>query len=322
MVTDQQWDTIKSRLGYSYHVTEVNYPSTAVAGGSITVSAALQNRGFARIPLDRTAYVVLRGPVNYVVGVTNPNSAAYTRIAPTAQTNQSVQSWVKSQTATTVFSQTFPAPTVPGTYSLRLYIPDTDCANNSFCNATTQKNYEVKLATLRGGQNLFDTTNGTNDLGVTLTVSAGSCSDGGNLVQNCDFGAGTTAWHCGVGGSAAATCSVANGEHSTVITSPGTAAYQVQPNQSGLSLVSGTAYTVSFDARASVSRPISVSVTMNHDSYKSYSGVRSFTLGTTMAHYSFGFTQSDHSDTNVKLEFDLGANGNNTVVLDNVVLRP
>lgn len=322
MVSDQKWDLIKSRLGYSYHVTQVSYPATATAGASITVSADLQNRGYARIPLDRTAYVVVRGPVNYVVGSVNPNTAAYTLLVPTAQANQSVYTWVKSLTATTPFSQTFPAPPVPGTYSIRLYIPDVDCVNNAFCDATTKRNYEVKLATLRGGQNVFDTTNGTNDLGVTLTVTSGSCASGGNLVQNCDFAGGTSPWHCGVGGTAAATCSVVNGEYSTAITNPGTAAYQVQPNQTGLSLVNGTTYTVSFDARASVSRNISVSVTMNHDSFSSYSGVRTFTLGTTMANYSFTFTQTQPSDTNVKLEFDLGANGSNTVVLDNVVLHP
>ena len=60
---------------------------------------------------------------------------------------------------------------------------------------------------------------------------------------------------------------------------------------------------------------------MNHTPWSSHSGVRTFNLTTSMATYSFTFTMSQPSDTNVKFEFGLGAQGNNTVYLDNVVLR-
>jgi hypothetical protein len=66
---------------------------------------------------------------------------------------------------------------------------------------------------------------------------------------------------------------------------------------------------------------MTVSVSMNHTPFSSYSGVRTFSIGTSMATYSFTFTMTQPSDTNVKFEFGLGANGNNTVVLDNVTLR-
>ena len=61
-----------------------------------------------------------------------------------------------------------------------------------------------------------------------------------------------------------------------------------------VSLVGGTTYTVSFDARASIARSIGVSVGMNHDAFSSYSGVQTIPLGTTMAPHTFSFTYSDY----------------------------
>ena len=174
IATPNVWDAIKSRLGYRYQVTQVTYPSTATIGASVTMSVSINNSGFARIPQDRTAYLVLMGPVNYIVGSINPKSNTYTLISPTSQFNNTARSWVKG--TTTVFSQTFAAPTVAGMYTLHLYIPDADCINNSTCSDTTQSNYAVKLATLRNGSNVFDTSTGTNNLGIhTQRVSAELC---------------------------------------------------------------------------------------------------------------------------------------------------
>jgi hypothetical protein len=41
-----------------------------------------------------------------------------------------------------------------------------------------------------------------------------------------------------------------------------------------------------------------------------------------MATKALNFTMNHASDVNAKIEFDLGANGNNTVFIDNVVLTP
>jgi hypothetical protein len=152
-------------------------------------------------------------------------------------------------------------------------------------------------------------------------VAASSCAGGGNLIQNCNFSNGMTSWDCDFGGGAAGSCSVVNGELQTVITNPGTAAYQVQPNQENLTLTQGLTYTVSFSARASVARSMTVSVSMNHTPWSSYSGVRTFNITTGMATYSFTFAMNAASDSNVKFEFGLGAQGNNTVYIDNVALR-
>jgi hypothetical protein len=64
--------------------------------------------------------------------------------------------------------------------------------NNATCSDQTKIDYAVRLATLRAGSNVFDTTTGTNNLGVTLAVSGsggGSCvaPSAGNWVQNAGF---------------------------------------------------------------------------------------------------------------------------------------
>ncbi len=442
------WPEIRSRLGYRFRVTQVSYPQTATTSAPITVKVTINNDGFARIPYDRTAYLVLDGTTtDYVVGTTNPRPGAYTLIVPTAQAKQSVRSWEEDQNTT--FEQSFVTPASGDTFTLHLYIPDfdcvgnttcdtvVDCANQTGCTTPVRNNYALRLATKRTttGTNLFEIAKGTNNLGVSIAVSgscdpiancqdrecgpdgcggtcdpydntcpagescttagqcectpichgtspcgpdscggscgtcnsgsscvngecvcapsctgrvcgsdgctgscgscsagqtcneatgqcaASTCAAGGNLIQNCDFSGGTTSWSCSVSGTAAATCSVVNGEYQTVITSPGASTYNVQPNQKPLSLTASTIYTMSFSAKASVARTIKVSVTKNHDDYASYSGVQTFNLTTTMATYSFDFTMNQ-ADTNVKYEFQLGAAGNNTVTLDNVVLKP
>lgn len=316
------WNAVKSQLGYRFHAASVTYPASVRTGASMTLSAAIQNSGFAKFPNDRTAYFVLRGSGgNYVVGASNPKADAYTLIAPTSQVNEAVRSW--NEDVTTTFSQAFSAPP-PGTYTVHLYIPDPDCvASNSGCADAMKEKYAVKLATKRSGTNVFDSSGlGINNLGVSVVVTTNGCAGAGNVIQNCGFDSGMASFSCGFGGTATGSCSVVAGELQTIITSPGTAAYHVQPNQQSLSLTNGATYTVSFDARASVARSITVSVSMNHTPFSSYSSVRTFNITTSTAPYTFTFPMSQPSDSNVKLEFGLGAQGNNTVYLDNIVLRP
>jgi len=169
MVDTGQWDGIKSRLGYRYQVLNVAYPSAVVAGASVTLSITVQNSGFAKIPAERSVYLVLRGPANYVVGNLNPEPDQYAMIAPEMQANATLRSWAPG--ATTTFSQTFNAPSAPGAYAIHLYIPDADCVNNRSCSESVRANYAVRLATKRNDANVFAPATGTNDLGVSLTVT-------------------------------------------------------------------------------------------------------------------------------------------------------
>ena len=169
MINAGKWDTIKSRLGYRYQVLNVAYPSAVVAGAPVTLSITLQNSGFAKIPSERAVYLALRGPANYVVGTLNPEPSEYALIKPQAQANTTLRSWEPG--TTTTLSQTFNAPSAPGAYAIHLYIPDADCVNNSSCSDVVRANYAVRLATKRNDMNVFAPSTGTNDLGVSLTVT-------------------------------------------------------------------------------------------------------------------------------------------------------
>ena len=169
MVVTGQWDAIKSRLGYRYQVSSVTYPSAVVAGAAVTLNITVENSGFAKAPGERSVYLALRGPANYVVGSVNPAPDQYALVTPEAQSNATLRSW--NSGTTTTFSQTFNAPSAAGTYAVHLYIPDPDCASNSACSDAVRANYAVRLATKRNGMNVFAPSTGTNDLGVSLTVT-------------------------------------------------------------------------------------------------------------------------------------------------------
>ena len=79
---------------------------------------------------------------------------------PYTPSNSDTADWAPG--TTTRLSLTATAPATPGTYSLRLAIPDPD--------APRRIPYAVKLATLRGGTNVFDGPTGENDLGVSIKV--------------------------------------------------------------------------------------------------------------------------------------------------------
>lgn len=80
-----------------------------------------------------------------------------------------MQGWTKEAPA--VFTQTFTAPTLPGSYAVHVAIPDVDCIGNAHCNPQLRRDYAVRFATLRDGHALFDADLGSNDLGLTLTVA-------------------------------------------------------------------------------------------------------------------------------------------------------
>ncbi|HET9957702.1 MAG TPA: DUF4832 domain-containing protein [Polyangiaceae bacterium] len=175
MIAGLAWDDVKSRLGYRYHAKSVRYPSSVRAGAPLTVSVDLENSGFARIPQERTAYLVLEGAAQagggvaaYVVGKSNPGSS-FTPLLAIAQAGENVGLWRPGETIT--FSQTFPAPGVAGSYRLKLYIPDPECIDNRFCGPAQDRLLAVRLATKRAGNSVFDPNAGTNDLDVSITVS-------------------------------------------------------------------------------------------------------------------------------------------------------
>jgi len=153
------------------------------------------------------------------------------------------------------------------------------------------------------------------------------CTVGGNLLTNCDLSNGTTGWLEGFFGGTG-TQTVADGRLQIEITGAGTETYQVQPRQENLVLVQGTTYVVRFNAYASITRPITVTMTQNGGGYASYSGARTYTLTPEMQLITFEFTMNAPPPAeNVKFEFDLGDDTQNptlpnTVYLDNLFIAP
>jgi hypothetical protein len=143
------FETIRRRIGYRFEVKRVEYTQNVAPGGSFTVVIDIENSGWAKLHKPRTAEVVLRAdgipPERYT-----PSNSATAEWAPAPGTT------------TTRLELTDTAPITPGTYSVRLAIPDPD--------ARERIAYAVKLASKRNGVRLFDANTGENDLGVTIEV--------------------------------------------------------------------------------------------------------------------------------------------------------
>jgi hypothetical protein len=139
------YDEIRRKLGYRFEVTRVAFTPAVAAGQPFTVQVDIRNTGWAKLHRPRTAKLVLRS------GAAAPSFTL---------ANGATATWAPG--STTTLSVTANAPSTPGTYSVRLAIPDPD--------APARIPYAVKLASQRGGTNVFDATTGENNLGVSITV--------------------------------------------------------------------------------------------------------------------------------------------------------
>jgi hypothetical protein len=144
------YNEIRSRLGYRFEVTRVEYTPTVASGQSFSVTIDIANSGWARLHKPRKAKLVLRS--ESTTHVYDLSAGATESLAPgTPPTQISVTE----------------APPPVGTYSVRLWILDPDVPSG----ATKAKiEYAVKLATKRNGDKVFDPNTGENDLGVSITV--------------------------------------------------------------------------------------------------------------------------------------------------------
>jgi hypothetical protein len=144
------YDYIQRNLGYRFKVTRVEYTPTVASGQNFSVTIDILNSGWARLHKPRRARLVLRNES------TPPQS--YDLLAGETET------WAPE--TTTRLSASEPAPITPGTYSVRLAIPDPDVPDD----APTYIPNAVRLASLRDGVNVFDGNTGDNNLGVSITV--------------------------------------------------------------------------------------------------------------------------------------------------------
>ncbi|SMB94893.1 carbohydrate binding domain-containing protein [Deinococcus hopiensis] len=106
------------------------------------------------------------------------------------------------------------------------------------------------------------------------------------------------------------------------ITKPGSVNYAVQVRQDGINIERGKRYEVTFDAWAASPRGAMIKVGGGADrGYAAYSGEKQLSLGTTRSTQTFTFDMTATSDTQARLEFNLGAAGAGPVWIDNVRVK-
>jgi len=140
-----------------------------------------------------------------------------------------------------------------------------------------------------------------------------------NKIVNGTFDSNTTSWNSNATSPAAATFSVVSGQAKATITNAGTNTYDIQFSQA-ISITAGKSYKLDFDAKLTegTSRSIGANIEKSASPYTQY-GTSTYTLSTTLTHFTKTFTAVSASDSGARLVFQLGANVND-VVLDNVVL--
>lgn len=153
------------------------------------------------------------------------------------------------------------------------------------------------------------------------------CSASANLLKNCDYSAGETAWLRGFFGSAIGTQRVEHGMLVVEIQSGGADANQVMPRQEGLTLMQGTTYVVSFNAKASRARKLDVAITRSRGDLLAYAPSKTFELGEQLGAYSFEFRTDGAPPAELaRLELRLGGPEDNAspnvVWIDNVSVSP
>jgi hypothetical protein len=151
-IDDECYDAIRRRLGYRFELVSVEYTDEVAPGEDFKVTVAIKNMGWARLYKPRNAKVVLRDQAGNALPAYTP-------------TNAEVRDWLPGQTTSlTVIA----SPPTAGSYTVHLHIPDPD--EQPLAGETTDADYAIKLATLRGGSSAFNSSSGENDLGVTIDV--------------------------------------------------------------------------------------------------------------------------------------------------------
>lgn len=112
-----------------------------------------------------------------------------------------------------------------------------------------------------------------------------------------------------------------NGALKLDISAPGNNTYSVQVYQKPINVEKSDTYRVTFDAWASVDRNMSVKVGSEADrGWANYSGDQNIEITTTPKEYTFDFKMTGDTNPAARLEFNVGAAGENIVHIDNVKL--
>lgn len=140
--------TIKNKLGYRIQLTSGEYSTKHIAGSSLDVKLKLMNVGFAAMYNPRKLQLILQS---------TDGSKTWVATLP-----EDPRTWKPSKSCTVSESVALPSDIAAGQYKLYLYLPDAESslAGNPL--------YAVRLA----NKDIWNSTTGYNDLGVTIAVSA------------------------------------------------------------------------------------------------------------------------------------------------------
>ncbi|MFF2090796.1 cellulase family glycosylhydrolase [Paenibacillus sp. NPDC058174] len=137
-----------------------------------------------------------------------------------------------------------------------------------------------------------------------------------NLLTNGSFANGMTDWDFNVN-TANASVAVTNGEAAIAVTTPGVQTYMPQLVQDGFAITNGQLYKLTFEARASVVRPMEVSI---NSGPADYATIWNHTVNLTGSKQTYTYTfTANMTDSNARLDFNMGGQSGN-VIIDNVVL--
>ena len=122
-------------------------------------------------------------------------------------------------------------------------------------------------------------------------------------------------------GTGAATADISGNELHINTTNAGNLNYSVQVVQPNLPMEKGYRYRLTFDASAAADRTMIVDISAPDNGYIRYLADTTVNLTTTKQSYSYEFDMLNNSDTNGRVEFNLGNQGSTArVTISNVIL--
>lgn len=139
------------------------------------------------------------------------------------------------------------------------------------------------------------------------------------MLQNGNFSSGFDNWNLYSNMGANASGTVVDRVLNVTFENAGTVNWHVQLTQSGIPLLNGKLYDISFDASANQARTINVAVSQDGGSYTSYFS-QVVTLNTEMKNYSYSFTMNKATDNASRFSMDI-ANSAIGLKFDNIILR-
>ena len=149
----------------------------------------------------------------------------------------------------------------------------------------------------------------------------------GNYINNGDFSIiedlnNDDGWKFMTALEGEAVASISNNEIIITTSNAGTVDYSVQLVQADIPLEKGATYTVSFDAKASEARSLKVAVKAPDRGYTEYMTAKTVELTTDKNAYVYEFKMESDSDSNGRLEFNMGATASTAdIYISNVSIK-